>query len=227
MAASTVHDGVMTSRTVLIALTAATGLSLAACNLDIDFEETATEQFDLGPFDAVRIDAPFDVTIRQGDTQRVEIEAPESVLDDLVVEVDDGELTIDIDRSMLRIGGGDLIASITVTDLTAIHASGASDVVVPSIDVDTLDLDGGGASSISVSGTIDALDLHLSGASNADMAGTAVSSATVDLSGASSADFGDDVAEIEGDISGASSLDVDRATNVRVDTSGASSIDRN
>ena len=216
----------MTSRTVLAAL-AATGLTLTACNVDIDLGETVTRDFTVDDFDAVTIDAPFDVTIRTGDRQRVEIEASEGIFDDLDIEVTDGTLLIDIDRSAFRIGGGDLVASITVTDLTAVTASGAADVVIPNVDLDTLDLDIGGASSISLSGTVETLDLQLSGASDADLIGTEIVVAAVELSGASDADFGEGVELIEGDLSGASNLDVDASTNVRVDTSGASSIDRN
>ena len=218
----------MTSRTALITLTAATGLALAACNLNVDFDdETVTQDFELADFDAIEIDAPFEVTIRQGDTQSVEVEVPEGLLDDLVVEVDDGRLVIDIDGSPFQFGGGDMVASITITDLTAIDASSASEIVVPNIDVDILELDGSGASSISISGTVDKLDLELSGASNADITGTSISQVTVDFSGASSGEFDENVIDIEGSISGASSLDVDSETNVRVDTAGASSIDRN
>lgn len=216
----------MTSRTAFAALAAA-GLTLAACNVDIDLGETITRDFAVDDFDAVIIDAPFDVTIRTGDRQRVEIEASEGIFDDLDVEVTDGTLLIDIDRSAFRIGGGDLVASITVTDLTAVTASGAADVVIPNVDLDTLDLDIGGASSISLSGTVETLDLQLSGASDADLIGTEIAVAAIELSGASDADFGEGVDLIEGDLSGASNLEVDASTNVRVGTSGASSIDRN
>lgn len=206
---------------------AATALALSACNVDIDFDEESVRQpFDVETFDAITIDAPFDVTIRQGSTQSVVIEIGESRLDDLIVEVIDGELRVDLESGNFNIGG-DLVATITVTDLESLYASSASDVVLADLAVDDLAMKADKASSVSVSGTIETLELDMSGASNADLDGTTINTVTLEMSGASSADFPNTVDEINGSISGASSLDVADETNVRVETSGASSIDRN
>jgi hypothetical protein len=195
----------------------------SACDINTDFDETVTRQFDLAEFDSVAIDAPFDVTIRQGETQQVEIEVGERSVDNLIVEVTDGELRIDLDASF---NFNNLVATITVTDLTSVHASSASDVVLPDLDLDHLILDADEASHLRTSGEIDDLNLSLSGASSADLVGTEITSVDLDFSGASSAEFDDSVEEVQGSISGASDLSVAETTNVRVETSGAASVDR-
>ena len=146
--------------------------------------------------------------------------------DDLVVKVVDGELLIDVDSHSFNIGR-DLTASITVTDLESLDASSASDVVIVDLDVDDLNVRTSGASQVAMSGSLDTLDLDMSGASQADLDGTTIATVDLELSGASQADFGETVDAINGSIRGASSIDVSDATAVRVDTSGASSIDRN
>ena len=206
---------------------AATALALAACDVDIEFnEESVQESFDVDSFKAITIDAPFDVTIRQGGTQSVSVEVSESRADDLVVEVIDGHLFIDLDATSFNIGH-DLEATITVTDLESLDASSASDVVLVGLEVDDLDVRASGASQVAMSGSIKTLELDLSGASQADLDGTTIDTVNLELSGASSADFPETVGAINGSLKGASSIDVDDATAVRVDTSGASSIDRN
>ncbi len=215
-------------RLALLALPiGAAALAVSACNVDIDFDEESVRQtFDVETFDAITIEAPFDVTIRQGDTQSVVIEVGENRVDNLIVEVVDGELRVDLDSGIFNISS-DLVATITVTDLKSLHASSASDVVVADLDVDDLAMQADGASSIRVSGSIDTLELNMSGASDAELDGTTIGTVALEMTGASSAEFPDTVDEISGSISGASSLDVADATSVRVDTSGASSIDRN
>lgn len=206
---------------------AATALALSACNVNIDFdEESVSQTFELDTFTDITVEAPFEVTIREGDTQSVSVEVGESLVDDLIVEVIDGQLRIDIESSSFNIGR-DLVATITVTDLDALHASSASDIVVVNIDADHLDIQTDTASQVSVSGSIETLTLDMSEASQTDFAGTTIGAVNLEMSGASSADFPSTVDAISGSIRSASSLDVDNATDVRVDTSGASSIDRN
>lgn len=206
---------------------AATALALSACNVDIDFdEESVSQSFELDAFTGITINAPFEVTVRQGDTQRVSVEVGESLVDDLVVEVVDGELRIDLESSSFNIGR-DLVATITVADLDSLHASSASDIVVVNIDADHLDMHTDTASQVSMSGSIETLELDMSEASQTDFDGTTIGTVELEMSGASSAEFPSTVDAINGSIRSASSLDVDDATAVRVDTSGASSIDRN
>lgn len=205
----------------------AAALALSACNIDVDFdEESVSRSFDLDTFDSVSVEAPFDVTIRQGEVQTIDVQIGESRVDDLVVEVVDGELRIDLDSRSFNIGS-DLTATITVTDLEALDVSSASDVVVVGLDVDDLVVRTDAASEFSASGSIDHLVLDMSEASSADLGGSTIETVTLEMSGASSADFPNSVEEISGSIRGASSLDVADETSVRVDTSGASSIDRN
>ena len=205
----------------------AAALVLSACNLEVDFDEASVRQsFDVADFTAIEIDAPFEVTVRQGESQRLDIEVGESLVDDLSVEVVDGELRIDLDAPSFNISR-DLVATITVTDLASLHASSASDVVVVDIDVDDLDVRTDTASQISISGSIDTLDLDMSEASQADFDGATITTVELEMSGASQADFSESVDTVTGSIRGASQLDVDNATNTQVSTSGASSVDRN
>lgn len=206
---------------------AAGALALSACNLDIEFDgETTVETFDLETFDSVRIDSAFEATIRQGETQSVQIEISEHRLNDLEVGVINGELSIDLDTGSFSFDNA-LIATITVTDLDSLDVSGASDVVVADLDVDDLVIEASGASRVRADGAIGTLDLELSGASSASFDGTTIDSATLRMRDASSANFPASTERITGSMSGASSLNVADQTSVSVDTSGASTIDRN
>lgn len=206
---------------------AAAALLVSGCNLEVDFnEESVRQSFDVETFESISIEAPFEVTIRQGATQSVDVVVGESAVDDLSVEVVDGELRVDLDQHSFNIGR-DLEATITVVDLQSLHASSASDVAVVGLDVDALALEVDMASHVSVSGTIETLDLDMSQASDGDFHGTTIEIVTLEMSGASSADFPRTVDTISGSIRSASSLDVDADTTVSVDTSGAASIDRN
>lgn len=205
---------------------AAAVLALSACNINVDFdEESISQSFEVDRFDSISIEAPFEVTIRQGDAQSIDIELGESLQDDLIVEVTDGELRIDVESHNFMFSN-DLIATITVIDLEALQLSSASDAVLANVDIDDLAVKTDEASQVRISGTIERLDLDMSGASQAELNGTTVQKVTLEMSGASSAEFPGTIIEITGSISGASSLDVDEATNLRVDSSGASNIDR-
>lgn len=205
----------------------ASAMTLAACDIDIDLDDgpTVERSFALDTFDSITIEAPFEVTIRQGATQSVTVQVGEDRLDDLDIEVVDGELTIDLDGSFF--GNGDLVASITTTDIEELRIGSASDVVLVDIETDDLRTDLSGASRLRTSGTIDHLDLRLSGASEAELDGTTIGSVSLTMSGASSAEFDGGAASIDGSISGASSLDAARSTTLGVETHGASNIDRN
>ena len=213
---------------ILAISTVVTATVVTACTFDVDIDlgESVTQEIDVPAFDSIRVDAPFEVTIRQGETQRVEIEVAEGLLDDVQVDVEDGQLVIDLDSGLFT-SGGKLEARITVLDLATLDLSGASDTVIVALVTDELGIDLTGASELVVSGQIERLDLRVSGASDADFGGTSIDAVSLDVSGASNVEFDDTVTDIAGSISGASELTVDEDTNVSVDTSGASSIDRN
>jgi len=216
-----------TLRSALALPLLAGALALTACDIDIEFDDgpLVEETYDTADFDSIRIDAPFDVTVRQGTDPSVVVRIGEERLDDVEIEVIDGELRIDI--SGRHFGNDDLVASITTTDLQRLQAGSASDVVLVGIDVDELTAEVVEASQLRVSGAIEELSLTLSEAAQADFDGTTIGHVNLTMSGASSAEFDDGTIEIEGSIRGASSLDVDETTTVRVDTRDASNIDRN
>jgi putative autotransporter adhesin-like protein len=172
---------------------------------------------------------------------RVTIDA--NLLDHLVIEVDDGSLSVDLDGrvrnatlqlevrlqalTQLEAGGASHVdvAGKLVGDV-AVDASGASRAVIQAVELDSLALDVSGASRLEASGAATEISADVSGASEVDLAGVEASEVVVDASGASTPHV--TVSELlDAVASGASTITYrGEPDRVLVDSSGASSVER-
>lgn len=222
------------SRAAVIAGALAAVLALGSCSFDIELGnvigggvdgsgEIVTEEFDLEAINAVEIGTVFNVEIVVGDEQRVEVRADDNLFEHLKIEVNNGTLELDT-KSGSSIGKATLLATVMVTQLDALSASGASDVAVSGIDSSDFELDVSGASDLAIAGKIVRLDVNVSGASDVDLSGS-VESADIVVDGASDLDFDDStVGDVEVDLSGASTLSMRQAESVRGSVDGVSTI---
>lgn len=160
-----------------------------------------------GAFQAVTVDWPADVIVRQGEKTSVQIEADDNLLPQLLTEVSSGRLTIknrEADRNA-RVNPTQMVKiTITVKDLAEIEfaapvgtlvvnewlagalrlvLSGGAQIKVSNIQVDSLEGLFSGVGDIQVDGTADQVNLVHSGMGNFNTSNLKCNQATVELSG--------------------------------------------
>jgi hypothetical protein len=177
----------------------------------------------VGSFTKLKVGSAIKVIITVGTQNKVVIEAEEKVIDKIKAEVNGNELHLfskEHYSSMKTV-----IAYITVTELTSIHASGASAVSATSpINTKVLDIEASGASEIKLDIKTERLKLELSGASSTTFKGS-TTNLEASVSGASALKAQDlTSAKTEVSASGASSAKVNASEVLKADASGASSI---
>ncbi len=240
---------------LLLTVIAAVGLT-AACSINIDIGDDSiegsgdveTRSYELRDFEQLDVSSAFvvDVTVVPGGDYQVDVSADDNLFDELVIEVDGDKLEIGVASGSAVRTDNPLSATVTMPTLSAIEASGASNVTVNAGSTTIQDLAASGASTVRVA-ELNGNDITIdsSGASRVDLSGVGAEKVNVDASGASRVDLTDfpieegDVRasgasvvefgpanEVEGDASGASSVRVEQSTIVDVDTSGGSTVDR-
>jgi len=206
-----------------------------------------TQEFDLSGFDQVEVSNAFDVEISQGDQFSVVVRVDENVAEYLDVFKQGTTLRIGLKPHIYSMGNvGPLEAEVTMPRLTGLEASGASGVSVTGfksteglsvevsgasslrgdIEAGGVTVDVSGASDVELSGSGGDLVMDVSGAGTADLADFQVGDASIEASGASSATVNVS-GRLDAEASGASRiLYLGNPTLGRIESSGASTIER-
>jgi len=200
-----------------------------------------TETRKVSGFDAISVEYPAQVLIKQGNTESLKIEAEDNLLPDIKTEVKNGTLEIFYKKT------GDkhvnptkpVVITINVKDLKEVNFSSAGELTIDGLKTDNLDvaLNGAGnvelneiavkklsvnlsgAGSMTASGAADDLDVNISGFGDFKGADLHVQTANVTISGAGSATvWVDDTLDVE--ISGAGSVDYYGSPDVSKQVSG-------
>jgi hypothetical protein len=160
-------------------------ISSVAFTLPAVAEERETRE--LAGFEAVEVSGGIDLSIRQGESFRVEVSSDD--LDDIVTEVQAGTLSIRRKRSWGFFDWGDHgSASVTLPKLVALTASGGSDVRSEgTFSGDALEIVASGGSDMALDVAVATLEVVTSGGSDLRLSGTA-RSAHVQSSGGSDLD---------------------------------------
>jgi hypothetical protein len=169
-----------------------------------------TETREVPALDGVSIDYPAVVTILQGDTPSLTVEADDNLLPQLTTRVVDGTLQIkssendwsrrvtptrevritltvkDLSRIDLPSAGSVKVEGLTAAGLR-ISVSGAGSVTLSHLTAQTLTLDLSGAGSLAADGTAQTIDVNISGLGSFDGGMLEAQNATVDISGLGSA----------------------------------------
>ncbi|HMO38644.1 MAG TPA: head GIN domain-containing protein [Saprospiraceae bacterium] len=181
-----------------------------------------SERISMAPFTGVDLRMAGKVYITQGSPQRVEVEAPRRLIDEMEFNVRNGIWRIETNRCA-RYNSRDLRIYITMPDLTSLRISGSGDIISENVFViDDLDLtisgSGGmdlaldakdvgatisGSGNIYLEGVADALDFVVSGSGDFRCFDLAANSARINISG-----------------SGSAEVHVSEALNVRISGSG-------
>ena len=154
-------------------------------------------------FDAIDVSHGIDVYLTMGPIERVEVEAAEDILEDLVTEVRGGVLKIYFDRSfswnreakvwvdakeihMINTSGGADLRGENVVNSSDLElsASGGSDIKMEII-AKRVEVEVSGGADITLSGTTDFLKAHSSGGSDLNAYDLVAQKANLEASGGS------------------------------------------
>ena len=188
-----------TNRFIAISILIMTVLVLSACRLPfVDVVrgsgDLVTESREVSGFNEVRLDGAGRLVITQGETESLEIEAEDNIIDELTSEVRAQTLVLGFQEEFLRrsvIPTRGITYTLTVVDLSGITFNGAADLEMESLDTASLELVINGAGQIELDElSADALTVQISGTGTIYIGGQ-VSSQAVTIDGAGNYDAGD------------------------------------
>lgn len=174
-------------------------------------------------FDAIDVSGAFHVFITQGDTESLEIEADDNLIQYVESYVRGGTLYLETRGFAIR--SATMKAYITVQDLEQVNASGAVKITGESpLEFGRLEIDISGAADIDMEVYGDKLDLKVSGAGKTHLNGE-VETMNIRLSGASKLNAEALYAKkMDIDISGAGSARVNVEEELTANISGAGNV---
>ena len=207
-------------------------LALSGCNVFVGGDsvrgtgDIVARYIDVGDFSAIRVGGSFVVVYRQSPEVALTVIMYENLFDYLEVETRSNTLQVGASRNFDIVNAYRPRLYIYAPYLTAADLSGAVDVT----DWDTIEgqrffLDASGAANVSIGLDVEHLDIDASGAADIDLWGRA-DIIDIDGSGAVRISANDLVIE-SGSVnaSGASLVIIPTLENVRVNTSGAASVE--
>lgn len=205
-----------------------------------------TESRQVADFNAISVEYPAEVTIRQGSSESVEIEAEDNLLPQLGAEVRNGTLylknseqnwrervnptepvlisitVVDLNKVQFPTAGKMQIEGLETDSLT-VSVSGAGDVKVTKLSAGNLEISLSGAGSITADGEGDGLQLRISGLGSFNGGDLQSQDADVQISGAGSATVWVQQT-LDASISGAGSIDYYGDPDVNERISGVGSV---
>ena len=189
--------------------------------------ETGTRQ--VSNFDAIVVEYPAEITVQQGESESLVIEAEDNLLAQLSAEVRNGTLylenterdwrervnptkpvlvtitVVELNRVQFPTAGTMLIEALQ-TDSLDISVSGAGDVTLKDLDAGNLEISLSGAGNINADGVVKGLQISISGLGNFNGGDLQSQNSDVHISGAGSATVWAKE-ELDASISGAGSID--------------------
>lgn len=148
--------------------------------------DLVTREVDLRAFEAIVLDGGLDIDVRVGPAQRVTALVDDNLVDNLVLEVENGALLVDWDKDCRPSGKCRL--EIAVPSLRSIEVNGAGDITVEGLEGKSFDLRIDGAGDVELAGRVDSFDLSINGAGDVDARDLIAEEVVVSVSGAGDAD---------------------------------------
>ena len=205
-----------------------------------------TETRQVSEFNSIAIEYPAEITVRQGKSESVIIEADDNLLPQLETEVRNGalnfksnerdwrervnpshpvQLTITVvDLSQVSFpSAGKMLIEDLKTESLAISVSGAGDIELTDLDVDSLEFNLSGAGNVYADGSAEKLHLRISGLGNFSGDDLESQEVAVAISGAGSATVWAE-SELDARISGAGSVTYYGKPDVSKSISGVGSV---
>jgi hypothetical protein len=208
----------------------------------------STESRQIADFNSISIEYPAEVTIRQGSSESLEIEAEDNLLPQLSAEVRNGTLylenseqnwrervnprepvlisitVVDLNRVRFPTAGKMLIEGLE-TDSLSVSVSGAGDVTLTELAAGDLEFSLSGAGNIAADGESESLQLQISGLGNFNGGDLQSQDANVQISGAGSATVWVEQS-LDARISGAGSIEYYGDPNVTEQISGVGNVSK-
>jgi hypothetical protein len=206
-----------------------------------------TETRDVGDFTSIKLDYPAQVTVTQGSSVSVKIEAEDNVLPGLQTRIRNNRLEI-----FYKVEEGDHVnptrpvkLTIVVKDLKDVDFGSAGELTINSLETNDLDIslsgagnlevndlaakkfsvDLSGAGSMTANGKADDFDLNISGFGSFNGNDLHTFTASVNLSGAGSATIWVED-ELDANVSGVGSVNYYGSPNVSKNVSGVGSVSK-
>lgn len=185
-----------------------------------------TRTYDVPAFDSIDVSAGIEVYYETGTAQSVSVENRKGDFEDIIVEVDDGDLVLKRPR---KIGWGGRRTSYTVTvsvpSLSDIEASSGSHIEGSGLSGDEASIDvSSGAHAVITNISASQIDIEVSSGSDVEASGTCTELDAEASSGASldAADL--KCAAVEADVSSGASITAHATDRVNADASSGGSI---
>lgn len=162
-----------------------------------------TEAREVAAFTHVSLEGSMNADITVGSAQAVELSGDDNIVPLIVTEVRDHELRVRPSKPVRP--KLDLVARIATPTLTALAASGSTDIELRGIAGDAFAIDASGSTELTASGTVQKLTIEVSGSAKIDATAVKAQNVTLEVSGSAELDvYASDVLDVH--ISGSATV---------------------
>lgn len=166
---------------------AALALASMACNINLDLPavhistdsisasgNVVSQEREVSGFDQVELRSFGNLTIEQGETESLTIEADENVIDHLTAEVQDGKLILSTENEINFVNTGDVRYTLTVKDLKQVNLTGFGNIDIDGLQTDQMTVNLSGSGNLNLHDLqAQSFELTISGFGSADVSGSA------------------------------------------------------
>ncbi|HZA73306.1 MAG TPA: head GIN domain-containing protein [Propionibacteriaceae bacterium] len=198
-------------------------LLLSGCGVVGGSGEVQTETRQVSGFTAIDLAGSGEVTLEQGDSETLTIEADDNVLPRLTSEVSDSTLKLDKKRGITLGTNSPIRYRVTLKDLTGLNVSGSGSIKAERLTLQTLRVDISGSGTVDLSGSAVEQDIEVSGSGRYEAADLPSQKVTAEISG--SGEIAVAVSgELKVDISGSGTVTYSGDPNVQQSVSGSGKV---
>ena len=186
---------------------------------------TTSESRDVSGFEEVELRGTGTLSIQQGDSESLTVEAEEDVLPKIRTKVKNNRLIIGPRRNSTISTTEPINYELTVKDLNALKVSGSGDVEAEDISADELAVTMSGSGDVQISGKVGSQKVDISGSGDYKAEDLESTRADVDVGGSGSAVVNASE-ELEAKVSGSGSIEYIGDPTVEQDVSGSGEVEK-
>lgn len=162
-------------------------LVLGGCSVVSGSGQVKSETRQVSGFTGIELSGNGEVTIEQGETESLTIEADDNVLPVLTSEVNDSVLELGTKPRTTVRTRNPIRYRVTLKDLTSIELSGSGSVSGADLQVNALRVDISGSGTMNLAGVADQQEVEMSGSGQYGAAELLSRSVTIEISGSGNA----------------------------------------
>lgn len=198
-------------------------LALSACSVVNGSGHVATETRQVSGFTGITLAGSGEVTITQGDTESLTIEADDNLLPKLTSEVSGSMLTLDTKLGTTVRSLNPIRYRVTVKNLATLSLSGSGSVNAQNLKLRVLETDISGSGRVNLSGSAEELDIEISGSGRYEATELPSQKVIAEISGSGSAVVTVS-GELHADISGSGNITYSGEPTVDSSVSGSGKV---